>query len=49
MLSTEMSDSKRHTLAFVISSLRMGGAERVASLIANELSSQYRISLCHSI
>ncbi|WP_276954183.1 glycosyltransferase [Helicobacter rodentium] len=45
MLSTEMSDSKRHTLAFVISSLRMGGAERVASLIANELSSQYRILL----
>lgn len=45
MPSTKMNDSKRHTLALVISSLRMGGAERVASLIANELSSQYRILL----
>lgn len=45
MLSAKMSDSKHYTLALVISSLRMGGAERVASLIANELSSQYRILL----
>ena len=40
-----MNPDKQKTLAIVISSLRMGGAERVASLVANELASEYRIVL----
>lgn len=40
-----MNTSKRKTLAIVISSLRMGGAERVASILANALAHQYRILL----
>ncbi|CAM3622861.1 glycosyltransferase [Helicobacter ganmani] len=40
-----MNPTKQKTLAIVISSLRMGGAERVASFVANELASQYRIVL----
>lgn len=36
---------KRKTLAIVISSLRMGGAERVASILANALAHRYRILL----
>lgn len=41
-----MNTSNRKTLAIVISSLRMGGAERVASLLANTLTHHYRILLC---
>lgn len=40
-----MNTSKRKTLAIVISSLRMGGAERVASILANALAHRYRILL----
>ncbi len=40
-----MNPTKQKTLAIVISSLRMGGAERVASFVANELASQYKIVL----
>lgn len=36
---------QRKSVALVISSLRMGGAERVASIIANKLAHQYRILL----